>query len=234
MEPHIQYAKTRDGVSIAFWTLGEVGTPLLLRSPLTWSHIALEWEIPGLRAWYERLAADRMLVRYDIPGMGMSQRGLVDYSRDAMVSDLESVINRLRLERLDLIGFDGPGGVLLVYAARHPETVSRLVLWLVPVRSQETFGSADRLQALLSLAERDWDLAVSFAVKMCTNLEEVKTDNRLWLTNRVARWSRGGASGSSSPTLLRSVRRYEVSKTRTTASALTSIRQGLPPRLITS
>jgi hypothetical protein len=28
MEPRIQYAKTTDGVSIAFWTLGE-GKPLL-------------------------------------------------------------------------------------------------------------------------------------------------------------------------------------------------------------
>jgi hypothetical protein len=27
MEPRIQYAQTKDGVSIAFWTLGE-GTPL--------------------------------------------------------------------------------------------------------------------------------------------------------------------------------------------------------------
>ena len=29
MEPRIQYAKTSDGVSIAYWTLGE-GKPLVL------------------------------------------------------------------------------------------------------------------------------------------------------------------------------------------------------------
>ena len=28
MEPHIQYAKTTDGVSIAYWTLGE-GEPMV-------------------------------------------------------------------------------------------------------------------------------------------------------------------------------------------------------------
>ncbi len=28
MEPHIQYAQTKDGVSIAFWTLGQ-GMPLV-------------------------------------------------------------------------------------------------------------------------------------------------------------------------------------------------------------
>ncbi len=32
MEPRIQYAKTKDGVSIAFWTLGE-GMPLMYLTP---------------------------------------------------------------------------------------------------------------------------------------------------------------------------------------------------------
>jgi hypothetical protein len=32
MEPRIQYAKTRDGVNIAFWTLGE-GPPLVHLAP---------------------------------------------------------------------------------------------------------------------------------------------------------------------------------------------------------
>ena len=30
MEPRIQYAKTKDGVSIAYWTMGE-GQPLVVR-----------------------------------------------------------------------------------------------------------------------------------------------------------------------------------------------------------
>ena len=42
MEPRIQYAKTADGVSIAFWTLGE-GQPLVQMSSLPFSHIQLEW-----------------------------------------------------------------------------------------------------------------------------------------------------------------------------------------------
>ena len=54
MEPRIQYAKTSDGVSIAYWTLGERGTPLLMTSPLVFGNISLEWQIPALRQWYER------------------------------------------------------------------------------------------------------------------------------------------------------------------------------------
>ncbi len=46
MEPRIQYAQTSDGVSIAYWTLGE-GTPFVSLPPLLWSHIQLEWQDPG-------------------------------------------------------------------------------------------------------------------------------------------------------------------------------------------
>ncbi len=58
MEPRIQYAKTTDGVSIAFWTMGE-GTPCVHMPNLPYSHIRLEWQDPGWRRWYERLADKR-------------------------------------------------------------------------------------------------------------------------------------------------------------------------------
>ncbi len=48
MEPRIQYAQTKDGVSIAYWTLGE-GMPLF-QMPFPFSHLQLDWEIPEFRA----------------------------------------------------------------------------------------------------------------------------------------------------------------------------------------
>ncbi len=61
MEPQIQYAKTSDGVNIAYWTLGE-GTPLVFMPAVPWSHVQLEWGIPELRNWFQRLAQGKMLV----------------------------------------------------------------------------------------------------------------------------------------------------------------------------
>ena len=71
MEPRIQYATTSDGVSIAYWTLGE-GPPLIWMPPLPISHIQMEWQIPEWRAWDERLAKNRTLIRYDSRGSGLS------------------------------------------------------------------------------------------------------------------------------------------------------------------
>ena len=69
MEPRIQYATTSDGVSIAFWTLGE-GMPFVHMPLLPISHVQLEWQWPEQRRWYELLAENRKLVRYDNRGAG--------------------------------------------------------------------------------------------------------------------------------------------------------------------
>jgi class 3 adenylate cyclase/pimeloyl-ACP methyl ester carboxylesterase len=127
MEPRIQYAKTADGVSIAFWTLGE-GTPLVHLS-FAFSHIQLEWQIPECRRWYERLAEKRTLVRMDPRGLGLSERDITELSADAWVLDVEAVVDRLGLEKFALLGPWHTGPVAIAYAARHPERVSRLILW---------------------------------------------------------------------------------------------------------
>ena len=54
MEPRIQYARTSDGVNIAFWTLGK--GPPLVTGPGGISHCQLEWNIaecvaPGMKRW---------------------------------------------------------------------------------------------------------------------------------------------------------------------------------------
>ena len=57
MEPSIQYAQTTDGVSIAFWTLGE-GMPLVQMLPFT--HIQGELRIPELRRFFDSIAQNRI------------------------------------------------------------------------------------------------------------------------------------------------------------------------------
>ena len=73
MEPRIQYAKTEDGVSIAFYTLGE-GLPLVYPGAVPFTHLELEWQNPAVRAFNEHIAQKRKLVRFDPRGLGMSAR----------------------------------------------------------------------------------------------------------------------------------------------------------------
>ena len=154
MDLRIQYTTSPDSTSIAYWTLGE-GTPLVYMAGGPWHHIEL-WEVLECRRWYERLAQDRMLVRYDPRGTGSSDRDVADYSLEAQVSDIEAVVDRLGLDGFALVAATDAGPVAISYAARHPERVARLVLWCSWARTADL--SSPRIQAWLSLIDQDWEL----------------------------------------------------------------------------
>jgi len=153
MEPRIQYAQTADGVSIAFWTLGE-GMPLV-HLPGTFSHIQMEWQVPECRRWYERLAEKRKLVRSDPRGIGLSDRHITELSLDAWLLDMEAVVDRLGLERFALLGPQVAGPVAIAYAARHPERVSHLLLWCAYARASD-WSAQPQNQATRALINKDW------------------------------------------------------------------------------
>ena len=154
MEPRIRYATTADGVSIAFWMLGE-GMPLVYMTGGPWGHVEL-WDISECRRWYERLAQKRMLIRYDVRGTGWSERDVSDHSLNALVTDAEAVVDRLDLDRFAMFGAFDTGPVAIAYATRHPERVSHLILWCSWARSSDI--RSPRIRAWLGLIDQDWEL----------------------------------------------------------------------------
>ncbi len=157
MEPRIRYAQTGDGISIAFWTLGEGGTPLVLLPWIPFNHIQLNWQNEENRGFYERLARRRKIVHYDGRGSGLSDRRPADYSLDAHALDLKAVLDKLGLERVDLWAFLTSGPVAIAYSAQHPESVSRLVFWCSLARASDLLESP-QAQGVLALMEKDWEL----------------------------------------------------------------------------
>ena len=78
MEPRIQYAKTSDGVNIAYWTLGE-GPSLVQTPPIPFSQVQLAAQMPEDREWGRFATSNRRLVRYDARGTGLSDREVDDF-----------------------------------------------------------------------------------------------------------------------------------------------------------
>ena len=70
-----------------------------------------------------------MIVQYDGRGCGISERGLHDYSLEPRVRDLEAVVDALKLKRFALQGISAGGAATIAYAARHPERVTRVILY---------------------------------------------------------------------------------------------------------
>jgi pimeloyl-ACP methyl ester carboxylesterase len=123
----IRFCTAPDGVRLAFAMSGS-GPPLV--KPANWlTHLEYDWESPVWRHWLHELSRDHTLVRYDERGCGLSDRDAADLSFDAWVADLETVVDAMGLERFPLIGISQGCAVAIAYAVRHPERVSRLVLY---------------------------------------------------------------------------------------------------------
>jgi class 3 adenylate cyclase/pimeloyl-ACP methyl ester carboxylesterase len=156
VQPRIRYARTSDGVSIAFWTIGD--GPALVNLGLPASHIQREWQMPAFRTIYEWSARAYRFVRFDHRGLGLSERDVDDFSVDALFRDIEAVVDALEVERVRLTAFAIGATGALAYAARHPGRVSHLVVVNGSDRGAD-LAANDALTAASHLAARDWEFA---------------------------------------------------------------------------
>ena len=183
MEPRIQYAKTSDGVNIAYYAIGR-GPPLVRMPNMPGSHLQLEWQIAELRRSYEQIANQWTLVRYDPRGFGLSARDVTDFSVEALMRDLDAVRECLELEPMRLVAMTNATVVAITYAARNPQWMSHLVLWHGYARPVAPWS--ETLPGLLALAEVDWGLAIDAYLHTAFGWTEGDLPDRLALLIREA------------------------------------------------
>jgi len=133
MEPRIQYARTSDGVSIAYCVEGR-GSELLWVSPPPFCHVKLDWE-SFFSHIFPPLAANNRLLWFDWPGTGLSDRDSFDFSIEEMTRVIETVVARAGFEKFAIASLLGGVPIILTYAAKSPDRVTRLILadgWTQP------------------------------------------------------------------------------------------------------
>lgn len=158
MEQEIHFCRTPDEVQIAYATVGE-GPPMVKAANFL-SHLEFDWRSPVWSHWLEELARDHLLVRYDERGCGLSDWVVEDFSFDAWVRDLESVVDGLGLDQFALLGISQGGPVAIEYAARHPGRVRQLILYGAYARGwrkRESMEPAmEERRALITLMREGW------------------------------------------------------------------------------
>jgi pimeloyl-ACP methyl ester carboxylesterase len=105
------------------------------------------------------LSARFRLIRYDERGNGLSDWDVNDISFEAIVRDLETVVDKLGLERFALFGISQGAAVSIAYATRHPDRVSRLVLFGGYAQSWRAHGDVAEIaqrEALITLVRHGW------------------------------------------------------------------------------
>ena len=127
LRQEIRFCRTKDGTNLAYAIVGS--GPPLVRAAHWITHLDYDWQSPVWRHWLVGLARAHTFVRYDERGCGLSDHDLKDVSLEAWVQDLEAVVDDLGLERFPLLGVSQGGAVAVAYTARHPERVSKLVLF---------------------------------------------------------------------------------------------------------
>ena len=126
LEQEIRFCTTKDGVRIAYATVGE-GPPLIKTA--NWlNHLEYDWDSPIWRHVFRGLAQGHRLIRYDARGNGLSDWDVDDISFEAFVRDLESVVESAGVERFPLLGISQGCAISVEYAIRHPDRVTRLIL----------------------------------------------------------------------------------------------------------
>src|SRR5262245_18795536 len=127
MDQDIRFCEL-DGQRIAYATVGE-GPPLVFGA--TWvSHLEEEWDDRGARRFYEELARNHLVVRYDRLGAGLSDRRLPGPpSVDRETSALEAVIDGSAGGRATVFACSCAAIVTASLAARSPGRVDKIVFF---------------------------------------------------------------------------------------------------------
>jgi len=161
MEPRIQYAKTSDGVSIAYYTMGE-GIPLVT-IPLWFSSAAGSFD--DADEFYEGLSHQKRLVTYDNRGTGMSQRQVDDLSADAFERDLEAVVDELGPASFALFAPNVSATIAINYVVRRPDRVSHLILWCPVARAGDMLETS-QVRGMTAMLENDWELFTELVAQL--------------------------------------------------------------------
>lgn len=150
----IRFCRTADGVRLAYALTGS--GPPLVKAANWMTHVDHDWHSAVWRHWLVGLSRGRTLVRYDERGCGLSDHDVADHDLEAWVRDLEAVVDAARLDRFPLLGVSQGAAVAVAYAARHPDRVTRLVLYGGYVQ-----GRRWRSPGPAALAERELEIELA-------------------------------------------------------------------------
>lgn len=127
--PTTQYAKTPDGVHIAYQVFGD-GPVDLLYCGVHWWHLEFQWSEPHWRHFLERLGEIGRVLLFDKRGTGLSDRVPTDElpTLEQRVDDLVTVLDAVGAPSAIAYGGTYGAQLAIALAAMYPERVDALVV----------------------------------------------------------------------------------------------------------
>jgi DNA-binding winged helix-turn-helix (wHTH) protein/alpha-beta hydrolase superfamily lysophospholipase len=153
----VVFCKTKDGINLAAASIGN--GPPLVRAAHWITNIEYDWREPTTGPLLQRLARSSRLIRYDGRGTGLSDRNVPHISFSTLLDDLESVVEKFHLDRINLLGISGGAAASIAFAVRHPRQVTKLVLYGGYALGRNKRGlprHVDEAKAFLTMLQSGW------------------------------------------------------------------------------
>jgi pimeloyl-ACP methyl ester carboxylesterase/DNA-binding CsgD family transcriptional regulator len=148
---------TDEGGRRIAWARSGSGPPLVL-SGFWGSHLELNWRDPRFRAFADRLGRHRTVIRYDLPGTGMSaQEDLPGGGMDEEAAALAAVVEAAGAGPVDLFAGSSGAPIGIAYAVANPERVRRLLVY-GGYAAGAAIADARSRQAIVDLVREHWGL----------------------------------------------------------------------------
>jgi class 3 adenylate cyclase/pimeloyl-ACP methyl ester carboxylesterase len=168
-QPETHYAKTPEGLYIAYQTLGEGPTDVVLLP--SFQCVDLMWEEPSYAHVLRRLAAIGRLICLDSRGLGASDPvPLAELpTPESWMDDVRVVVDAVGSTTVNLVCHGGARFAGLLFAATYPERVSSLVLveaWARLLWADDyPFGyPPELLETSAQLTESQWGTGANVGV----------------------------------------------------------------------
>lgn len=123
----VEYASSA-GANIAYRVVGE-GSLSVMLIPLWFSNLDLLPEFPLIERGVRGFSTFGRVITWDRRGAGLSDRGGGPATAEQGVEDLVAVLDAAGVEKTALFGFNESSMLAVRAAVKHPERVSKLVLY---------------------------------------------------------------------------------------------------------
>ncbi len=152
LRQRIRYLRTEDGVQLAWAEIG--AGPILIKAANWLSHLEYELESPVWGHWFRFLGDHFRFLRWDERGCGLTDRDVEDLSFESWLGDIEAVVAASGVDPpFALLGISSGAATSVAYAARHPEQVSRLILYGGYARGWARRGDSEGLRQYRAITE---------------------------------------------------------------------------------
>lgn len=130
LAPETRYAKTRDGLYIAYQVFGDGPVDLIINDG-SFSNIDAAWDMPVYVGYYRALGRRARVILFDRRGTGVSDRpgSMEDLALEKALDDMRAVMDAAGSERAVVVGHEAGASVSVMFAASHPDRAMGVVLY---------------------------------------------------------------------------------------------------------